>query len=198
MHLEDDTEQKAFVVANTRSQPMWTGNSAGIWRGARQQYTHIRGQPSMHRDVRKHCAQRAAHWCTQILCAGARRRQARQAHAVWHHRDGSRCTDEKPALFPFQNSQKHNDRCHTAAGKRLMDVGISVLKRVELNRDGSGVTNTCTASRVGKRGYSLWTRGRYDRCCTHTADRRRDGRCCIHTADWRQSEDRHCRIHTAD
>ena len=56
MHLEDDTEQKAFVVANTRSQPMWTGNSAGIWRGARQQYTHIRGQPSMHRDVRKHCA----------------------------------------------------------------------------------------------------------------------------------------------
>ena len=97
--------------------------------------------------------------------------------------DGSRCTDEKPALFPFQNSQKHNDRCHIATGKRLMDVGISVLKRVELNRDGSGVTNTCTASRVGKRGYSLWTRGRYDRCCTHTADRRRDCRCCIHTAD---------------
>jgi len=126
MHLEDDTEQKAFVVANTRSQPMWTGNSAGIWRGARQQYTHIRGQPSMHRDVRKHCAQRAAHWCTQILCAGARRRQARQAHAVWHQSDGSRCTDEKPALSPFQNSQT-NARCHIATGKRLLDVGIAVL-----------------------------------------------------------------------
>ena len=78
----------------------------------------------------------AAHWCTQILCAGARRRQARQAHAVWHHRDGSRCTDEKPALSSFQNSQKHNARCHTAAGKRLMDVAIAVLKRVKMNRDG--------------------------------------------------------------
>jgi len=31
-------------------------NSAGICRGAGQQYTHIRGQPSMHRDVRKHSA----------------------------------------------------------------------------------------------------------------------------------------------
>ena len=50
--------------------------------------------------------------------------------------DGSRCTDKKPALFPFQNSQKHNARCPIATGKRLMDVGIAVLKRVELNRDG--------------------------------------------------------------
>ena len=58
----------------------------------------------------KHSAQRtlAAHWCTQILCAGAHRRQTCQAHAVWHQRDGSRCTDEKPALSPFQNSQRHN------------------------------------------------------------------------------------------
>ena len=35
-------------------------------------------------------------------------------------RDGSRCTNEKPALSPFQNSQKHNARCHIATGKRLM------------------------------------------------------------------------------
>jgi len=30
----------------------------------------------------------------QILCAGAHRKQACQAHAVWHQRDCSRCTDE--------------------------------------------------------------------------------------------------------
>ena len=78
----------------------------------------------------------AAHWCTQILFAGARRRQARQDHAVWHQRDGSRCTDEKPALSPFQNSQKHNARCHIATSKRLKDVGVAVLKRAEMNRDG--------------------------------------------------------------
>ena len=134
MHLEDDAEKKAFVIANTRSQPMWTGsgtytrNSAGIWRGVGLQYTHIPGQLSMHCYARKHSAQRtlAAHWCPQLLCAGARRRQARQAHSVWHQRDGSRCTDEKPALPPFQNSQT-NARCHIAAGKRLLDVRIAVL-----------------------------------------------------------------------
>ena len=110
MHLEENTEKKAFVVANTRSHPMWVGsgistpNSAGIWRRTGQQYTQIRGQPSMHQYVSKHCAQRtlAAHGCNQILCAGAHRKQACQAHAVWHQRDCSRCTDESLPYPPLR------------------------------------------------------------------------------------------------
>ena len=54
----------------------------------------------------------AAHWCTQILGAGARRRQARQAHAVCYQRDGSRCTDEKLPYPPFRT---HRNTMHSGA-----------------------------------------------------------------------------------
>ena len=89
----------------------------------------------MHRDVRKHCA-RSRH-------IGVRKYYVRELVVDKLVKLMPCGTKEMVAdaltkslpYPPFRNSQT-NARCHIAVGKRLLDVGIAVLKRVEMNRDG--------------------------------------------------------------